>query len=70
LISRDLNLIGLIPLVAGAAVIALAKPYNRAMIRYTEQQLRLMRRPGFLWFYRVFGLLFVLSGVSILLFAE
>ena len=68
--GRQLNLIGLIPVVIGAAAIAFAKPYNSLVVRYTEQQLRFMRRPGFLWVYRVFGLLFVVSGISILLFSE
>jgi threonine/homoserine/homoserine lactone efflux protein len=68
--SNHLNLIGLLPLVLGLVFVALAKPYNSLMITYTERQLRLMRRPGFVWVYRVFGLVFVLSGISLLLFSE
>jgi hypothetical protein len=68
--AGHLNLIGLIPLAFGLALGALAKPYNRLIIDYTERQLRLMRRPGFLWVYRVFGLIFVLSGISLLFFTE
>jgi threonine/homoserine/homoserine lactone efflux protein len=65
-----LNLIGLIPLIFGVAMAALAQPYSDLMIAYTERQLRLMRRPGFVWVYRVFGLFFVLVGISLLLFTE
>ena len=57
---------GLAFLALGLAIFASARAIGRFMIWQGEVALRLMRRPWFVWYYRAFGIIFAVSGVSLL----